>query len=180
VTRTRHHLIVGALAVLAFLGALGAVHLTRQPAPAHPAATPAAAIRTSFPDLPPAPDEPALNSLAGLSPAPGEVVQAPGPFDDRLQIDGLRLDAAGVSGSVLVVSDVSEVLEFSAVAGFYDADGRLLDTGRFPYHLDETAHDPAEEHGPPDELEQFTIPVPAGVQDRAVSAAVGVPVLVNE
>jgi hypothetical protein len=53
-------------------------------------------------------------------------------------------------------------------------------TGRFTYHLDETAHDPAEEHGPPDELEQFTIPVPAGVQDRAVSAAVGVPVLVNE
>ena len=55
-----------------------------------------------------------------------------------------------------------------------------MGTGRFVHHLDESLIDPAEEAGPPDELEDFTIAISADLRGRVASAAVGVPVLVNE
>jgi hypothetical protein len=66
-----------------------------------------------------------------------------------------------------------------ALAGFYDRDGALLGTARDVYHLDESTEDPTHE-GVPDEAHPFRIRVPADLQGRAVSAAVGIPVLVNE
>ena len=177
-TRARRYLLIGALALIASTGAFVAGRAATDSPSALP--DPAAAVRTSFPDLQPAAAEPPLAGMAQLSPAPGSVVQAPGPFDDRLVLDGLTLDDRGVHGSALVTSDVSEILEFEAVAGFYDADGRLLGTGRFVHHLDESAVDPAEHTGLPDEREEFSIPFPADLPGTAVSAAVGLPVLVNE
>ena len=177
--RSRRTLVVAGLALLAFLGALVAVRVATPAAPAdRPSA--AAAARTSFPGLPVAAAEPTIAGLDRLTPAAGSVVQAPGPFDDRFRLQGLTLDAEGVHGSALVVSDVSEILEFEALAGFYDADGRLIGTGRFVHHLDEELVDPAAEAGPPNELEEFTIALAPELRGRVVSAAVGVPVLVNE
>ncbi|WP_138757714.1 hypothetical protein [Modestobacter altitudinis] len=177
--RSRRILLVGGLALIAFFGALVAVRVAI-PAASSDQSSLLGAARTSFPGLQPAAAEPTLAGLDQLTPAPGSVVQAPGPFDDRFRLEGLTLNADGVHGSALVVSDVSEILEFEALAGFYDAEGRLLGTGRFVHHLDEDLIDPTEEHGPPNQLESFSIPMPADLQGRAVSAAVGVPVLVNE
>ena len=178
-TRTRRSLTLGALALVAFLGALLAVRATT-PAASSDQPSPAGAARTSFPGLQPAAAEPTIPGLDQLAPAPGAVVQAPGPFDDRFRFDGLTMDADGVHGSALITSDVSDVLEFEALAGFYDTNGHLIGTGRFVHHLDEDLVDPAEQGGPPNELEDFSIPMPAELAGRAVSAAVGVPVLVNE
>jgi len=178
-TRIRLFLIVGALALVAFLGALVAVRSTA-PAGTADQPSPAEAARTSFPGLQPAAAEPTIPGLDRISPAPDSVVQAPGPFDDRFQLEGLALDADGVHGAVLVVSDVSDLLELEVLAGFYDADGRLLGTGRFVHHLDESTADHAHETATPNEREEFVIPVPADLQGAVVSAAVGVPVLVNE
>lgn len=135
--------------------------------------------KTSFPDLTPASGDPQLPSLAALHPKAGTVVPAAGPFDDRFTLSELQFDGKAVSGKALITSDVSDVLEFEALAGFYDGDGVLLGTARHSYHLDETAGHP-EHEGPPDEAQSFTIAVPADLTGRAVSAAVGVPVLVNE
>ena len=76
-----------------------------------------------------------------------------------------------------MTSDVSDLLELEVVAGFYSSAGDLLGTGRFTFHLDES-HSTAS--GVPDEAMRFTIKVPASFQGAAVSAAVGIPVLVNE
>ena len=138
-----------------------------------------AAARVSLPGNVPATGEPGLLSLSTLHPRPGSAVQAPGPFDDRFTMTGLRFDGRSVTGSAIITSDVSDVLEFAAVAGFYDATGVLIGTGRFDYHNDEAA--PVHEHaGPPNELQRVKITVPKELQGRASSAAVGVPVLVNE
>jgi len=144
-----------------------------------PTADPATAARTSFPDLPAASGEPTLPSLSTVKPARGKVVQAEGPFDDRFQLDGLRFDGSEVTGTATITSDVSEILEFEALAGFYDQAGELRGTGRYVHHL-EGDHGHEEEGGTPDETQDFTIAVPANLKGVAVSAAVGVPVLVNE
>lgn len=146
----------------------------------HP--TPAAsAARTSLPHLQPAAGEPQLTSLAGLKPKPGSVVQAAGPFDDRFRMGALRFDGKAVHGSATITSDVSDILEFEALAGFYSPAGKLVGTGRYTHHLDES-HDHSADNadGTPSELESFSIPVPAALRGKAVAAAVGVPVLVNE
>lgn len=135
--------------------------------------------RTSFPGLTPASGDPELPSLATLHPKAGTVVAAAGPFDDRFTLSGLRFDGKTVTGKATITSDVSDVLEFEALAGFYDGDGVLLGTARHSYHLDESAGH-SEHAGPPDEAQSFTIAVPADLEGQAVSAAVGVPVLVNE
>jgi hypothetical protein len=140
---------------------------------------PQAAARTSFPDLPPAAGAPTLASLATLDPAPGRVVEAPGPFDDRFRLQRLRFDGTTVSATARITSDVSDILELEALAGFYDRDGVLIGTGRDVYHLDESALDLAHE-GVPDETHPISIRVPAELRGRAVAAAVGIPVLVNE
>jgi hypothetical protein len=147
--------------------------------PGSGAGDPQTAARTSFPDLQPAVGAPTLASLATLDPAPGSVVEAAGPFDDRYRFQRLRFDGRTVSGTARITSDVSDILELEALAGFYDRDGALLGTARDVYHLDESIAQPTHE-GVPDEAHPFRIRVPADLQGRAVSAAVGIPVLVNE
>ncbi len=90
----------------------------------------------------------------------------------------LRLRDGVVTGRLTVTTDVSELLELEVVAGFYDARGRFLGTARWVHHLDESG-----EHGhagPPEESETFRVVAPARLRERVASAAVGVPVLVNE
>ena len=101
-----------------------------------------------------------------------------GPFDDRLALGVLRLRDGVVTGRLTVTTDVSELLELEVVAGFYDTRGRFLGTARWVHHLDESG-----EHGhagPPEESETFRVVAPARLRERVASAAVGVPVLVNE
>jgi hypothetical protein len=178
-TNNRRSLAMSALVLAAFLGALVAVRVAA-PAASSAQLPSSGAARTSFSGLLPAAEEPTLPGLDLISPTPGSVVQAPGPFDDRFQLENLVLDADGVHGSALVTSDVSDVLEFEALAGFYDADGHLIGTGRFVHHLDEERIAPEQDAGPPNELEDFTIVIAPNIRGEVVSAAVGVPVLVNE
>ena len=65
-----------------------------------------------------------------------------------------------VSGSATVTSDVSEILEFEALAGSYDRQGNLLGTARHIYHLDESTAEHAHE-GAPEQTQAFNIPVPS-------------------
>lgn len=173
---TRPYLVAAALALGGIIAAFGLSSST----PSSPPAPPGAAVRTSFAGLAPAASQPELPGLADLHPAPGQVVQVRGPFDDRFVLSGLLLDGAGLHGAATITSDVSDLLEFEALAGFYDQQGTLVGTGRFVHHLDESVPHDAADTGPPSELQAFTIEVPASAQGRAVSAAVGVPVLVNE
>ncbi|MUK02198.1 hypothetical protein GM708_09845 [Vibrio cholerae] len=140
-----------------------------------PAQAPTATVQTVFPDLAAPDGEPELESITTASPAPGEILHAAGPFDQRLVLEDLAFDGSTVSGEVLVTSDISSLLALQVLAGFYDKEGTLLGTGRFDHH-------PGSEHthGGPSEPEAFEITVPAEFADQAVSAAVGVPVLVNE
>lgn len=139
-------------------------------------ALPSPAARTSFPGLAAARGEPELTSIGASHPRRGQVLQAKGPFDDRFVLEGTAFDGSAVSGAVRVTSDVSDVLELQVLAGFFDERGRLIGTGRFVHHLGQGhAHT-----GPPEEREQFRIRVPAALAHRAVSATIGVPVLVNE
>jgi hypothetical protein len=173
---SRTHLVVATLVLVAVVAVIG---LSRESTRTH-SPSPAAAARTSFPGLEPAAAEPDLPGLAALHPGPGQVVQAPGPFDDRFVLSDLSLDAGALHGAATITSDVSDVLEFEALAGFYDQQGSLVGTGRFVYHLDESAPHEEAHAGPPSELQAFTIEIPAEAQGRAASAAIGVPVLVNE
>jgi hypothetical protein len=170
-----------ALPVL-FAGAWGVTTLAHSAGTTTNAHAVPAAARTSLPGLSPAAaTEPELPSLAAMAPRRGTVVQAPGPFDDRFTMSNLRFDGRTVRGSVTITSDVSDVLEFQAVAGFYDTEGNLLGTGRYTYHLDEGhEHAPAAATGTPDEVQRFTIAVPGRFEGKAAAASVGVPVLVNE
>ncbi|MCW3839854.1 hypothetical protein ONA70_07055 [Micromonospora yasonensis] len=140
------------------------------------APAPAAAVKTAFPGLTPASGEPTLDGLSQQHPAPGTVATVPGPFDDRFDFADLTLNRDAVSGSIKVTSDVSEILELQVIAGLYDSNGQLLHTGRFVYHRTEDGHD----HQAPEELETFSIALPSQLHGRVASAAVGVPVLVNE
>ncbi|GAB4098571.1 hypothetical protein [Sinomonas halotolerans] len=134
-------------------------------------------VQTALPGLTAPTGEPGLPSLHEAHPKPGQAIQAAGPFDDRFEIEGLAFDGKDVKGTIRITSDVSDLLELQVLAGFYDADGTLLGTARFEHHLDESeGHQHA---GPPSEVEEFSIAAPAAA-GNAVSAAVGVPVLVNE
>lgn len=166
-------LLVAALAVLGLL-------LTRnlaspQTSPTGPA--PTAAVKTAFPGLAPAQGEPDLAELHTTRPSPGQVLQVHSPFDDRLVLESLAFDGKSATGAVRVTSDVSDVLDLQVLAGFYDENGTLIGTARFVHHLGSEGHDHS---GPPEEREEFSIPVPAELQAKTASAAVGVPVLVNE
>ncbi|GAA3668219.1 hypothetical protein GCM10022237_30160 [Nocardioides ginsengisoli] len=141
------------------------------------ASTPSPVVMTSFPDLPTPTGDPELPGIATSAPAAGAVGHIPGPFDDRFALARLRFDGSQVTGALDITSDVSDLLELQVLAGFYDAKGRLIGQNRFTHHLDEDTH---HDSGPPSEHERFTIAVPAGLRGKAVSAAVGVPVLVNE
>ncbi|GAA3533265.1 hypothetical protein [Nocardioides daeguensis] len=143
-----------------------------------PSTTPSPVMVTSFPDLPAPTGEPDLPGIATAAPASaGSVGRIPGPFDDRVSLGPLSFDGQRVVGSLDVTSDVSDLLELQVLAGFYDASGTLVGRGRFTHHLDEDTH---HDDGPPSQHEAFTIAVPKKLRGQAVSAAVGVPVLVNE
>ena len=137
---------------------------------------PAAAIQTSFADLTPATGDPELTGIRRASPEPGTVGELPGPFDDRFDFRSLDLDGAAVTGTVIVTSDVSDLLELQVLAGFYGQDGAFLGQARFTHHLEEDGS----HTGPPSEVESFRIVVPRKLRGQTVAAAVGVPVLVNE
>ncbi|MBG6055863.1 hypothetical protein IWX81_002291 [Salinibacterium sp. CAN_S4] len=142
------------------------------------AGTDAPVVTTEFPGLTAPTGDPQLPSIARMAPAAGTVQQAEGPFDDRFQVDELAFDGATVSGRILVTSDVSEVINLEVIAGFYDSTGALIGEGRFVLDSDHAeTHDAS---GPPDESVPFQVGVPAAIAGQASSAAVGVPVLVNE
>lgn len=141
-----------------------------------PMALPAAA-RTSFPGLTAATGEPELASIGAAHPRAGQILQASGPFDDRFVLEDATFSGSAVSGVVRVTSDVSDVLELQVLAGFYDRQGKFLGTSRFVHHLGADDHAHA---GAPQVREKFTVQVPADMAHRAVSVAIGVPVLVNE
>lgn len=148
-------------------------------APATVSDSPSPVVMTTFPDLDAPTGEPELPGTADAAPdSPGTVGRIPGPFDDRFDYGRLTFDGQRVVGSLDITSDVSDLLELQVLAGFYDASGTLLGTARFTHHLDEgSGH---QHEGPPSEHETFTIKVPRKLAGNAVSAAVGVPVLVNE
>ena len=166
-------LVAASLAVLAFV-VLGGQASTPAPGDSVPRA---AAANTSFPGLAAAEGEPDLSGLQATRPSPGQILQVQGPFDDRLAIESLAFDGQAATGAVRSTSDVSDLLELQVLAGFYDDDGTLLGTARFVHHLGSEGHT---HMGPPEEREEFSIPVPAELKAQAVSAAVGIPVLVNE
>ena len=140
---------------------------------------PTDAVKTTLPGLSAASGAPELASIRLLRPHLGEVRQAAGPFDDRFALDGLAFDGTTVSGSLRVTSDVSAVLDLEVIAGFYDNGGAFIGTARFVYHaVDDGPTDPVT--GTPVESIRFQATVPAELTGLAVSASVGVPVLVNE
>ena len=168
-----------AVAAVAFAAAAGLTRVLARPASAADIAA-APAARTSFSGLAHATGEPTLPSLQGLHPAPGTVAEATGPFNDRFSFHGLSFDGVRVRGSATIASDVSDLLELQAVAGFYDRKGRLLGTAQYVHHAEETSGHASSDAGPPEETQRFAIAVPRQWRGAAVSAAVGVPVLVNE
>jgi hypothetical protein len=95
-TLTRTHAALAALAVVAFVAALAVGRSAFQAEPTPDDA--AAAARTSFPDLEAASAEPQLPGLTALQPRPGEVLQAPGPFDDRFVLSDLHFDGGTLGG----------------------------------------------------------------------------------
>lgn len=177
--RSRATVVIGLLAA-GTVAAVTAFTVTGSAGIADPgpvaAALPAAA-RTSFPGLVAATGEPELASVRGAHPRIGQILQADGPFDDRFVLEDATFSGSAVSGVVRVTSDVSDVLELQVLAGFYDRHGKFLGTSRFVHHLGADGHAHA---GAPQLREKFTVQVPAAMAHRAVSVAIGVPVLVNE
>lgn len=147
------------------------------PAAAGSAAPALSAARTALPGYTPATAEPDLPGLRSAKPAPGTVAQVAGPFDDRFTLEGSAFDGTAVTTAVQVSSDVSDLLALQLLAGFYDASGALIGTARFD---EDHAVGTAPETEPPSSRHPVRITVPAELAGRAVSAAVGVTVLVNE
>lgn len=166
-----------AVVVAGVVVGLGIFAIVQAAEPVDSSAAPVVAPQTSFPALAPPVGEPELTSIDSIRPTAGEVLQANGPFDDRFVFEDLAFDGTSVIGAVRITSDVSELLDLQVVAGFYDAEGQLLGTSRFVHH---SAHEEGGHEGPPELREEFTVAIPEGLGGSAVSAAVGVPVLVNE
>lgn len=131
-------------------------------------------VQTSFTGLPTPTGDPELVGLATAHPSPGKVAWVKGPFDDRFHISHARFNGSALRGEVDITSDVSTLLELQVLAGFYDAGGQYLGEGRWTLHSDD--HD----LGHPDESVDFVVKVPSAYAGKAVAAAAGVPVLVNE
>jgi hypothetical protein len=175
----RFVVVLVAVAAVVFGGALAVTRALSEETSSDAVPTRQAAV-TSLPGLTPATEDAALPSLRSLAPAPRTVAQAAGPFDDRFELRGLSFDGKQVRGSAQITSDVSEILELEVLAGFYDVQGRLLGTARYVHDVTEPPANCHEAAGTPAEAEPFTIAVPGRLRGTAVSAAVGVPVLVNE
>ena len=176
----RRRIIVPAGLFIAALAIVGSLGITA-PSPSGPGPAAAdrpvsAAARTSFPGLAAAEDEPDLPALHAPGPGRGQVLQVPGPFDDRFVFEGLAFNGSAVTGTLSTTSTTSSLLDLQVLAGFYDDNGSLLGTARFDYHL--------ESEGPHSEAPEgqigFTIVVPDQYRGVAVSTAVGVPVFASE
>ena len=161
--RRSRALVVAAVAV--------AVSAACSPAPeAAPSTTApdlAASVATQPPAPPPAP-APTLDPV----PAPGTVAVAPGPFVDRVRLEGLALAGDRVTGTLDVVSDVSEVLALEVQVDSYDASGALLGTQTLVVDPEST-----EEHHTTAGVQDLPLAVAA---PGATSAVLSIPVLVNE
>ena len=111
-------------------------------------------------------------ALPGLHPARSRVDRVTGPFDERFTLTGLALRGDVVSGALTVTSDVSEIIDLQVLVGFYDAAGHFLGSATYEKHGEDVSD--TEEHV------AFRVSPPPAVAGRVASAAVGVPVLVNE
>ena len=130
-----------------------------------------AAAVISLPDRVAPAGDAILPGIATSHPAPGTVLQVGGPFVGRFRVSALRLDGGVVSGVLTVTSDVSEVIDLQVQVGFYDTAGAFLGTATYEKHG---------EGARPDEVVHFTVAAPTAARARVASAAMGVPVLVNE
>lgn len=174
-----HRLIALAVAGLLALGAgAAATAMVDRSDGGAPAPTDVAqVVTTSLPGLSASSTDP---GLAAQHPAPGTVAQAPGPFDDRFTLEGARFDRTGVSATVHITSDVSELMDLQVQVGFYDARGQLLGSSQWEQHGDGHTSDDEGHIGPPEQRHPVSVALPAGLSGRAVSAALAVTVLVNE
>lgn len=170
-----------AMAAVALLWLTSACAAPQPSASQPPASTAPASQQTSVPAAAPTSSPSPMPGLQTARPTQGQVVLVEGPFNDRFHIDGLAFDGARVTGTVVVTSDVSEIIDLQVQVGFHDAQGELLGTAGFDHHGH--GHDESEHatHSPEDHPSvAFGIAVPADLAGKAVSASVGVPVLVNE
>lgn len=93
-----------------------------------------AAAKTSFPGLAAAKGEPELPGLHTPGPGKGQVVQVPGPFDDRFVLEDLAFNGTAVTGTLSTTGATSSLLDLQVLAGFYNDNGTLLGTARFDHH----------------------------------------------
>lgn len=119
---------------------------------------------------PPATPQPA----ASVSPVPpaGTVTVADGPFTDSVVLDALELRDGTLTGTVDVVSDVSELLALEVQVDAYDPGGALLGSARQVVDPED-----AEEHHTTAGVVDLPLVVAA---PGAASVVLSVPVLVNE
>lgn len=170
-----------AVAVLAGSGVYGVLALA--PGESDSSSAVEALPVPTYPAPPPPPAAAAVRELP-VVPPPGTVAVLAGPFTDRVRFDGLRLrvteGGSRVSGSLVVTSDVSDLIVAEVVVAFYDERGRLLDAGTAVLR-DEHAGGEGPGSAPPTtrtegEPHPFQVRGPRGV----ASATVGLPTLVNE
>ncbi|MFE3953384.1 hypothetical protein ACFXPS_04260 [Nocardia sp. NPDC059091] len=120
--------------------------------------------------------KPASAPVSAVTVSPGEVRLSPGPFTDRVRLNGIRLEGASVRGTLAIISDISDVLALEVHAAFYDTTGHVVGAGTFQ-HAD--AEPGGGAHAPNPDGIPFTIT--ASPADAPISAAVlSIPVLVNE
>lgn len=173
--RSRRALVaVGVAAVVLVAAVIGGwVVLRDDPAPTEPGLS---AVDQRDPELQPGVPPSAAPRLTA-PPAAGTVDLRPGPFTDRVRIDGLRLvpgTAPVVTGRLSVTTDVSDLISLELVADFYDRTGRLVGSTRTAYGDAERPHIEGE-----DESVAFRLAAPAGA-GTAVFAVLSIPSLVNE
>lgn len=165
-TRLRVHRLVVSIALVAALtgcseGAEVAVETSA------PTATVAAPVPTAPADVAPA--------RARIAPRAGVVRLDPGPFSDRVRVTGMRLGGGArprLTGRLVNVADVSELIVLELRADFYDRRGRRVATGTRVYgeYGEAAAHD-----------NPLAFAVPAARRaPSAVAAVLTIPQLVNE
>ena len=156
--------------------------------PAAPPAAPAAAVldpATLVPEVGAADITAEVPDQLDPVPLAGAVTLLPGPLTSTVAVEGLALEPGeqlAAVGTVQVVQDVSSVIILELDAGFYDAQGRLLGVERLVLRQPDFTR--AWRAGTIDRQYgaalPFRIEVPEGVGPQVASAAVAVPVLVNE
>ena len=117
-------------------------------------------------------EEAPLPSLSTV-PDPGTVTLAAGPFNDRFTLDGLGLAAGVVTGTLSITSDVSDLINLTVRADFYDGAGVLVGSDRQVDGVAETEafHSERGVQG---------LPLRLAGPPTASSVLLTVPVLVNE